>query len=114
MSGLGTWWAGAGGRTKIRVSCSPRLRFPSSLLFRAGLWCTAHVQEAPLVAQAFLAPSRAGLKACALRSATLVGENRPGWARKRDLHRTLRSERFEYPDRSDLSPPESIALPLDI
>lgn len=28
----------------------------------------------------------------------LVSENRPGWARRRDLHRTLLIERFERTD----------------
>ena len=84
-----------GGRTKIRGFCSPRLRCPRSLPSRAGLWCTANVQEALFVALAFLAPSRAGLIAWALRSATLVGKNRSGGVKMRDLHRTLLIERFE-------------------
>ena len=87
--GFGRW------RTKIRVSCLPTFYLPRSLPSRRGLWCTANVQEALLATLVLRVPSRAGLKAWALRSATLVGENRPGWVRKHDLHRTLLIERFE-------------------
>ena len=87
--GFGRW------RTKIRVSCLPTFYLPRSLPSRRGLWCTANVQEALLATLVLRVPSRAGLKAWALRSATLVGENRPGWVRKHDLHRTLLIPRFE-------------------